>query len=69
MWEAVTVWRRVEELEQLQGCGLVGKIRFPLIVEGYLLCLVVGMAPAEEAKWMEYVVVDALLAKAALADC
>ncbi len=63
VWEAVTVWRGVEK-SQARGRGLVGKIRFPLMEEEYLR-RVAGMAPAEEAKWMEGVVAEAIRAKAA----
>jgi F-box/WD-40 domain protein 7 len=44
---------------------LVGKIRFPLMEEGYLRTRVVAMAPAEEAEWMARVVAEALRSKAA----
>ncbi len=64
VWEAVAEWRRAED-GQARGRGLVGKIRFPLMEEGYLRSLVVGMAPVEDAEWMEGVVAEALRAKAA----
>ena len=69
VWEAVVEWRRVQAEGQARGLGLVGKIRFPLMEEGYLRSRVVGMAPAEEAEWMEGVVAEALRAKAARGDC
>ena len=46
----------------------MGKIRFPLMEEGYLRSRVVGMAPAEDVEWMEGVVAEALRAKAARGD-
>jgi hypothetical protein len=67
VWEAVAEWRR-EEGEPARGRELVGKIRFPLMEEGYLRSRVVGMAPTEDAKWMEGVVAEALRAKAARGD-
>ena len=66
VWEAVVEWRRVQG--QARGRGLVGKIRFPLMEEGYLRTRAAGMAPAEEAEWMEGVVGEALRAKAARGD-
>ena len=47
---------------------MIGKIRFPQMEEGYLRSRVVGMAPAEDAEWMEGVVAEALRAKAAQED-
>ena len=67
VWEAVVSWRRAEE-GPARGRGLVGKIRFPLMEEGYLRSKVVGMAPAEERAWMKRVVAEALRAKAAQGD-
>ena len=67
VWEAVAGWRRTED-RQARGRGLVGRIRFPLMDEGYLRSRVVGMAPAEDAEWMEGVVAEALRAKAARGD-
>ena len=70
VWEAVVQWRCAEEcpmkgeVEATQGCGVVSKIRFPLMEEDYLRRMV-GMAPAEEAEWMGRVVEEALRAKAA----
>ena len=64
MWEAVAKWRGAGE-GQARGRGLLGKIRFPLMEEEYLRSRVVGMAPAEDAEWMEGVVAEALRAKAA----
>ena len=66
VWEAVVEWRRVQG--QARGRGLVRKIRFPLMEEGYLRTRAAGMAPAEEAEWMEGVVGEALRAKAARGD-
>jgi hypothetical protein len=66
VWEAVTVWRGAEG--QARGRGLVKKIRFPLMEEEYLRSRVVAMAPAQDAEWMEGVVAEALLAKAARGD-
>jgi hypothetical protein len=69
VWEAVAGWlRRKSEEGPARGRGLVGKIRFPLMEEGYLRSRVVGMAPAEDAEWMEGVVAEALRAKAAHGD-
>jgi hypothetical protein len=68
VWEAVVGWRRAQDDGQARGRGLVGKIRFPLMEEGYLRSRVVGMAPAEEKQWMEGVVAEALRAKAARED-
>jgi hypothetical protein len=67
VWEAIARWRGAEggQPGQVRGRGLVGKIRFPLMEEGYLRSRVVGMAPAEDAEWMEGVVAEALRAKAA----
>ena len=62
VWEAVTAWRKAEE-GQARGCGLVEKIRFPLMKEEYLQRRVVDMVPAEDAEWMEGVVAEALRAK------
>jgi hypothetical protein len=42
VWEAVMRWMRAEE-EQAQGRGLVGKVWFPLMEEGYLRSRVVGV--------------------------
>ncbi len=67
VWEAVAMWRRAGD-EHARGPGLVEKIRFPLMEEGYLRRRVVGVAPAEEAEWMEGVVAEALRAKAARGD-
>ena len=53
----------------MRGQGLVGKVQFPLIEEGYLRDLVVGMAPVENAEWMEGVVAEALQANVARRDC
>jgi hypothetical protein len=66
VWEAVARWMTAEG-GRLRGRGLVGKIRFPLMEEAYLRSLVVGMAPAEDAEWMQAVVAEALAARAALA--
>ena len=49
VWEAVVAWMRVEEG---RGRGLVAKVRFPLMEEGYLLSRVVEMAPAEDAEFI-----------------
>jgi hypothetical protein len=68
VWEAVVGWRRAEDDGQARGRGLVGRIRFPLMEEGYLRSRVVGMAPAGEEEWMEGVVAEALQAKAARVD-
>jgi hypothetical protein len=66
VWEAVVRWRTLRaEGGQARGGGLVGKIRFPLMEEGYLRSRVVGMAPKEEAILMKGFVAEALLAKAA----
>jgi hypothetical protein len=46
--------------------ALVRKIRFPLMEEEYLRSWVVGMAPAEDAEWMQGIVAEALEAKAAI---
>ena len=46
----------------------MGKTRFPRMEEGYLRSRVVHMAPAEDTKWMEGVVKEALWAKAARWD-
>ena len=68
VWEALVGWRRAGQEGQGRGSGLVEKIRFPLMEEGYLRSRVVGMSPAEEAEWMEDVVAEALRAKAARRD-
>jgi hypothetical protein len=69
VWEAVAAWTRAQE-GQARGRGLVGlgKIRFPLMKEGYLRSRVVEMAPEEAAEWIKGVVAEALGAKAARRD-
>ncbi len=67
VWEAVAAWRAAD-LGPARGRGLVGKIRFPLMEEGYLRSRVVGTAPAEDAEWMHGVVAEALRARAARGD-
>jgi hypothetical protein len=70
VWEAVARWKTAPE-GQSRGRGLpglVGKIRFPLMEEGYLRSRMVGLAPAEDAEWMVSVVAEALRAKAARQD-
>ena len=64
VWEALVAWMRAEEA---RGRELVAKVRFPLMEEGYLRSRVLGMAPAKHAEWMEFVVAEALRAKAARA--
>ena len=79
VWEAVACWinasrrccptRRCKgwiKAGCTQGRALVKKIRFPLMKEEYLRTRVVGMAPAEDAEWMEGIVEEALRAKAAI---
>ena len=72
VWEAVTVWWGADSEEgqaRRRGLsGLVERIRFPLMEEEYLRTRVVGMAPAEDAEWMEGIVAEALRAKAARAS-
>jgi hypothetical protein len=50
------------------GSEAAGKIRFPLMEEGYLRSRVVRMDLAEDAAWMEGMVAKALQAKAARWD-
>jgi hypothetical protein len=63
VWEAVAGWMRAGG-GLLRGRGLLRKIRFPLMEEGYLRSQLAGMAPAEDAEWMAGLVAEALRAKA-----
>ena len=60
--EALTRWMRAEE-GQLRGRGLLGKVRFPLMDEGFLTSKAQTLLPAEHADWVEGFVEEALLAK------
>jgi hypothetical protein len=67
LWEAVLKWIKAEDGE-LRGCGLLSKIRFPLMDEDFLLDLsftaMDGALPVESAELLEGLVAEALQARA-----
>jgi hypothetical protein len=67
VWEAVLAWIKAED-GTLRGCGLLSKIRFPLMDEAFLLGLsataVDGMLSAEQAGCVRGLAAEALRAKA-----
>ncbi len=65
VWEALARWMRAEE-GHLRGRGLLGKVRFPLMDEGFLASRAHDLLPAEHADWVEGLVEEAMLAKRAL---
>jgi hypothetical protein len=66
VWEAVVGWMKGAAARGEVGwCGIVGKVRFPLMGEEYLRNRVVGMVGWEDEEWMAGVVAEALRAKAA----
>jgi hypothetical protein len=67
VWEALAAWMRAGA-GQLRGRALLGKIRFPLMSEGYLQSRAIGALPAEYGDWIAGLVGEALRAKAAWAD-
>jgi hypothetical protein len=63
VWEALAAWMTAED-GRPRGRGLLRKIRFPLMDEGYLRSRAAAMLPAEQAGWVEGLVAEALAARA-----
>ncbi len=49
VWEALEAWMRAG-VGQLQGRAVLGKIRFPLMSDGFLRSLAIGALPAESRR-------------------
>ena len=62
-WEAVAGWMKAGGAA-LRGHGLLGKIRFGLMDDGYLTSNAVGQLPAADAELIQGLVTEALAARA-----
>ncbi len=63
-FEGLVRWMKAEN-GTLRGRGLLSKIRFPLMDEGYLESTACQLFPSDHAEWIQGLVLEALEAKAA----
>jgi hypothetical protein len=64
VWEALVIWMKADGT-QLRGRGLLPRIRFPLMDEGYLRSKVAESIPPMYQDWINGLVAEALCAKVA----